>query len=241
MPMATSPRTARKGLVPLRSTAAVRIAAIGRTRAARIAGMAADTTVTMVPTITTSTTRSGCTCERDRAGPHEVGHDRHRLAEQQEQPDAGQHADHAGHDPDDERLEHDRPSQLRPASTDGPQQGELADPLGHDDREGVVDDEDADEQGHVGEDLEHRAEHAGDVGHLAGRLLAEVVARAHEVARADPLLDRRGEGLLGGARVGLDVDGVVGGGAAVEEGERVLPAHDDVAVGCWTRARCRSG
>ena len=54
-------------------------------------------------------------------------------------------------------------STWRPAGADGPQQGELAGALGDDDRERVVDDERADEQGDQGERQQERVEDADEL------------------------------------------------------------------------------
>ena len=53
---------------------------------------------------------------------------------------------------------------LAAAGADGPQQGQLTDPLGDDDGEGVVDDEDADEQGDEGEGQQEGVEEAQVLG-----------------------------------------------------------------------------
>ena len=68
----------------------------------------------------------------------------------------------------------DRAEHLAAAGADGPEHGEVLDPLGDDDREGVVDDERADEEGDVGERHQERVEEAdvlGEVGLLVGRVL----------------------------------------------------------------------
>ena len=63
-------------------------------------------------------------------------------------------------EPDDERLEDHRAEDLPPRRADRPQGGELARPLRDGDREGVEDDEGADEEGDAGEGEQEVAEDA---------------------------------------------------------------------------------
>ena len=62
--------------------------------------------------------------------------------------------------PDHRGLEEDRGEDLAPRGAEGAQHPKLADPLGHDDREGVGDDEGADDQRHGGEDAEEDRQEA---------------------------------------------------------------------------------
>ena len=57
-------------------------------------------------------------------------------------------------DAEQQGLEQQAAHHLAPGGADGPQQGDLAGPLGDDHRERVPDDERADEQGDAGEDHE---------------------------------------------------------------------------------------
>ena len=85
-------------------------------------------------------------------------------------------------------------STWRPAGPDGPQQGELAGALGDDDRERVVDDERAHEQGDQGERQQERVED-GD------QLLERVLALGGELGAGDRLVAGRQDlGDAGGER-----------------------------------------
>jgi hypothetical protein len=106
------------------------MAATGGTRDARHAGTSAETTVT-----TTPTTRAMI----------EQGHEHGGDAEAQDE------ADDRATDADGERLDEHRASDLAAAGSHRPHERHLPPPLGHDDRERVVDDEDPDEHRDDGE------------------------------------------------------------------------------------------
>ena len=74
--------------------------------------------------------------------------------------DAGHDADHRRDEADDQRLDQHRAEHLATGRADGPQQRHLPAALGDDDRERVVDDEAADEQGDDGEHQQEGVEEA---------------------------------------------------------------------------------
>ncbi len=122
-------------------------------------GSTAEATLTPRPAMTDTTTvlggehdarRRGCRCPR----PASSAFSSRRHA------DAGGEADGRGDEPDDDGLEQHRPEHLTAAGTDGPHQRHLLAALGDEDREGVVDDERADEQGDDGEDQQEGVEEA---------------------------------------------------------------------------------
>ena len=87
--------------------------------------------------------------------------------------------EHRRHRADHERLEHDRPHHLPAGRTHGSQQPELAGALGHQDREGVEDDEGADHHAdgrepeqRVGEEAEELAHRLADLERRLRRGLA---------------------------------------------------------------------
>ncbi len=159
--MPTSPTIARNRFVPLRSSMAVRKAAIGLVREARNAGTKAEITVTTTPTRRTSSTLVGRSRSATPADPVSALNcgTRSRSAKNNASPDG--HTDRAGDAADDGGLEQHRSTDLLAAGADGSQQRELPQALGHHDRERVVDDEDADEQGDPGEDLQAGADDVG--------------------------------------------------------------------------------
>lgn len=160
-----------------------------------------------------------------------------------------------GHDA---RLGQGRCGDLSAGSTEGSQQGVLAGALGDDDREGVVDGESGDQEGHAREhqqeDGEDRQELTGDhVGVLLGRLLtrdglnalgqqgsqpvdelllADAGARAHQDARRPARLCR--EALLG---VGAGHAGVrhLGHAVLAAEGRQADDLHLDGVGGAQRR------
>ena len=91
---------------------------------------------------------------------------------------AGRQADGRGDRADDHRLQQHRSQHLPAAGADGSEHRHLPHALGDDDREGVVDDEHADEQRDVGEGQEERVEEAHVL--LERRLLVGGVGVARE-------------------------------------------------------------
>jgi hypothetical protein len=90
--------------------------------------------------------------------------------------DAADDTDGRGHEPDDERLGQNRPGDLLPAGAERPEQGEFPESLGHDDREGVENDERADEERDGGEGQQEGVEEAQCLLHVAGGLVGGEVA-----------------------------------------------------------------
>ena len=117
--------------------------------------------------------------------------------------------DERGEQPDDERLEDHGPEHLPARRADRPQRGELPRPLGDGDREGVEDDERADEECDAGEREQEVAEELRELAHVV-RLLLRLCRRAHDlrVLRKDRL-DRRDEVVLRDPVAGGDGDRVV--------------------------------
>ena len=138
--------------------------------------------------------------ERDaEAGGVEQPAERSREAESAEQPER------RGDEAEDQRLAGDRGDDLAARRAQGAQQRELARALGDGDREGVEDDEGADEQRGAGEREQHRRHEAADrlvdvVGHLLG------------VVRAGPHLEVGGGDLADARRERLGRHAVLGGG-----------------------------
>ena len=91
-------------------------------------------------------------------------------------------------EPDDERLEDHRAEDLAPRRADRPQRCELARTLRDRDREGVEDDERADEEGDAGKGEQEVAEELRELVHLVDLLLG-FRRRAHDlgVGREDRL------------------------------------------------------
>ena len=150
---------------PERSMATSRRAASGGTRVERMAGTRAAMSVD-----------AHADDERDHHGGRpdgqpvggEVGAERReRGRDALGQPDAGGHAEHRGHHAHEHRLEEHRAQHLAAARPDGAQQGQLARALGHEDREGVRDHEDADEQRDPAEHLERDLEELEPRLHVA--------------------------------------------------------------------------
>ncbi len=103
------------------------------------------------------------------------------------QEDAETEADERSEKPDDERLEDHGAEDLPPRRADRPQRGELARALGDRDREGVEDDERADEERDAGEHEQEVAEDRRELVDLV-HLLLGLRRRAHDlrVCRAGP-------------------------------------------------------
>ncbi len=177
--------------------------------------------------------------EHDRGGCREVEPD---LAQQVEEADPEQdphpEPDGRGHRADHERFEHDRPHHLTTGGTHGSQQTELPGPLGHQNREGVEDDEGADHhpdgreaEQRVGEEAEELAHRLADVDRRLRRGL-------HLELRAERGLEARLQ--LLGADVGVAlhvhrIDGAAGTeltlrGRQVEGGHRDRAQVGGVAV-----------
>ena len=81
--------------------------------------------------------------------------------EQQRQQVAGDHAEHRAEDAEHEPLEPQRALELARGRPDGREHRELAQPLGDDHAERVVDDEPADQQGQDGERLQRPSSGSG--------------------------------------------------------------------------------
>ena len=131
------------------STAPSCSAAIGGTRVARAAGTTAESSVTRMPTASATTTVRGAStrplCGMSMLGGLEELDDAGGDAE------AGEDAQHRREQAHDERLAGDAEQHLAPRGAEGAQHGELAAPLGDGHREGVEDDEGADEHGDAAE------------------------------------------------------------------------------------------
>ena len=113
--------------------------------------------------------------------------------------DARRQPEHDADDADDERLGQHGGEHVATPGADEAQQRQLAGALGHGDREGVEDDERADEHGHEGEREERRGEDGEPVAHEPGVRRDLVAARARgerpgqralEAADEDPGLAR---------------------------------------------------
>jgi hypothetical protein len=122
--------------------------------------------------------------------------------EQHEGPGREQHAADEAHDrrehADEQRLQQHRAEDLAPPGSDGPHQGQLAGALGHQDAEGVGDDEPTHEQGDEGEHQQSGGEEAERLLDLAGRLVRELLAGDHVGAGHQVGLAQRGDQLLRG-------------------------------------------
>ena len=219
------PDDATRPTTPDRSTATSRRAAIGRTRLARTAG----------------------TSGRQHADAHahrEGRDDRRRRDHERAARDVEAAGGEQGPQPERQPDPAARPTAAATTPTttdsstterstwprrapDGPQHGQVLHPLGHHDREGVVDDERPDEQGDVGERHQELVEEGQvllEVGLLVGGVLLagqrlearagrgdlrSIRARSADVTpvgrrRARCRSDRLGEQLLGGGVVGGD-------------------------------------
>ena len=174
----------------------------GATRPARAAGTSAATSVTPMPTITLGRSVAGVIAigtsgivrpdrveERDQAGA---------------QRDAERRADERGDGSDDEALEQHRGQRLAPGGAEAAQERELPHTLGDGDRERVVDDEGADEQGDAAERQQDVAEDVDEAELLVhraldviggrldpqgdGRLQVRCLDAARELGRRDPVV-----------------------------------------------------
>ena len=166
-----------------------RIAASGGTRVARSAGGRPARTVTMIPTASETTiVRVSTTVPLSgRSAPNALN----RASSAGRQGDPAEQAQHGPADPQQQTFVDDRAQDLRARAAERPQQSELAGPLGDGDREGVEDDEGADDQRDVGEDEQEgpqEAEVAFQIRGVLGRLLG---TRAHGDGRRQ---DRRAAG-----------------------------------------------
>ena len=190
------------------STATSRMAAIGGTLAALRAGNTAEATLTPRPAITEMMT---VLLRDDDAAGREV--DARCPSSSAFSPAAtpmpAARPSDRGDQPDDDGLEQHRAEHLAAAGADGPHQGHLLGALGDEDREGVVDDERADEQGDDGEDQQEGVEEAHvllDVGLL---LLGDLGAGQHlDVRRARPAAMRLTSSVSLTPSLGDDLDGV---------------------------------
>ncbi len=145
----------------MRSTATSRRAASGGTRLPRTAGPMPASRVMVRPT------SGAMIIERGRQGQATGGQGEaegveHGL-EADGDADAGHHAQGRGDDADQGGLQHHRTEHLSAGRTHRPQQGRVPVPLGHDDREGVVDAEGGDQQGDPAEGAQERAQEAEEV------------------------------------------------------------------------------
>ena len=181
----------------------------------------------------------------DGAGEHDRGRRREvepDLAQQVEETDPEQdphpEPDRRGHRADHERLEHHRPHHLTTGGTHGSQQTELAGALGHQDREGVEDDEGADHHPDGREAEQRVGEEAEELPHRLADVDRRLRGGLHLVLRAEHGLDACLQ--LGGADVGVAlhvhrVDGAGGTeltlrGRQVERGHRHRTQVGGVAV-----------
>ena len=130
------------------STAASRIASIGSVRAARRAGIMTDRTVMIVPSAMPPTMFDSP--EAQPTGQRPTGHLQDPV-EKQGQHVARDHAEQGPQNAQHQPLEPQRALQLAWGRADGGEDGELAQPLGDDDAEGVEDDEPTDQQREDGE------------------------------------------------------------------------------------------
>ena len=151
----TVPETARLVEAAERSTLTSRSAAIGAIRAARRAGNHADSTVMPTPTANDRI----IACALITIGPLGISYPNAAISTRR--PDATptpatRPATDAEHT-DDERLDQHRALDLPPGGADRTQHRHVAGALGDGDRERVVDDEGADEDGDEGE---HEHDHA---------------------------------------------------------------------------------
>ena len=205
-PAISRPRTARSLEAPERSTATSRSAASGATREARIAGVTLATSV-----VSTPTRRGGD--DRARRDDEPGGRQREAGAAHQGlqaggEAEADAEPDGRGDDADDERLEGDRHDDLAPGGADRPQQRGLTGPLGHEDREGVVDAERGDDEGDPGEGQQDRLEHVEEVGADVVLLLGgQLCLRQGLDAGRDLLDDLVAQGLPAHAGIGGHEDG----------------------------------
>ena len=167
----TPPMRARRGEVADESIDESRIAAIGGMREARIAGKTAATTVTSRPaTNDQMTALAGMTIEL--AGMSSPSAPSNALSPMARKiPPTKPTIDATM--PTSDGLEQHRTDHLALPRADGPQQGELAAALGHDDRERVEDDEGADEQRDDAEDEQERVEERQVVLHVVLALLGD--------------------------------------------------------------------
>ena len=130
-------------------------------RAARTAGITADSTVTSTPTLSAAITVRSLEDERAlRNVEADLAHD---GEQQRGQPDAGGEAEQRRDDPDDRGLGDHGDDHLAPAGAHRAQQAELARPLRDEDREGVEDDERADHEPDRGEAEEQLREEPEEV------------------------------------------------------------------------------
>ncbi len=125
------------------SVAASRIASIGSVRPARRAGIITDSTVMIVPSRSPLTMLVVLT---ERPPGSELPVSLQDALEQQRQQVAGDDAEHRAEDAEHDALEPQRALELPRRGADGGEHGELAQPLGDDHAERVVDDEPADQQ-----------------------------------------------------------------------------------------------
>ena len=218
-----------------------RMAATGGTFAARRAGAYADSTVTPVPT--TSTTRTDC--DGEAPGRRTAGRCPGRRAARCRpygQPDAAGETERAADHADDRGLQQYRAADLLAVGTDRPQQRKLAQPLGDEHRERVVDDERADDEG----------DHAERPAGCRSRTTARSVTWAWMSARTwSPVRAWRSLGRIAAIRsvsVCCDTPGCGGDVDRVDVravGEqcqrlRLGEEHADVAAGlCVECCRCR--
>ena len=139
-----------------RSNATSRNAAIGGMRAAFHAGRIAERIVTTPPTDEADDDRARL--DDDPAARDVDADQREQALEQSRHEDAAEDAEAGREEPDHKRLAQHGQQHLPAARADRAQQRELTRPLGDDDRERVVDDEDRDDERDEREDREAELE-----------------------------------------------------------------------------------
>ena len=131
-----------------------------------------------------------------------------RTQQESCQPDPGGETQPGRDDTDDRGLENDRAHHLRSAGAQRAEQAELTRALRDEDREGVEDDERADDEPHGREADQRQAEVANALTDGLGALLGQLRRRDDLVARAERRLEIACDGPRRGAGIGRDVDGV---------------------------------
>ena len=146
------------------------MAVTGGIRAARRAGEMADTRVISAPASRATITVRGLIASPVAWQIEAEG--RQPGLEHDGEADPRDHARDRGDHADDQGLAEDRGHNLSAARSDGTKQGQLAEPLGDDDRERVEDDGRPDEQG---DEREDEQEHADEAQRLVDGLLPSAV------------------------------------------------------------------
>ena len=155
-----------------------RRAASGGTRVARIAGMTAAISVTTRPMAKAMTTVDGLTTSDvvGRSAPDASSSGGDALGQQHAGPEAEERPRSR---PTRTASSITEPSTWRAARADGSQERQLAGALRDEDREGVGDDEDADEQGDAAEDRQRLLEEGEALLHVGGDLGGGLLAGEH--------------------------------------------------------------